>query len=646
MTKEPAHLYEFGPFRLEVKERLLLREGEPVPLTPRAFDVLAVLVREHGKLVTKDEFLKEIWPDSFVEETNLPQNVYLLRKALGDEEYTCPKFIETVTRHGYRFIAAVKEVTGGDAELILHQRTRAEIPIKQEQEEGIREAFVMSPGSLPLSSAPVPRAKIRSVAFVALGLLAMLAALSYFLSRNRNDAGSTPKSVAVLPFKAIGPEEGHLGLGMTDAIITKLSSLRQFTVMPTSAVFKYADGEHDPLVAGNSLGAEAILDGTVQRAGDGIRVTVRLIKVLDGESLWAETFDAKFTDIFSTQDAISERVALAMRYRLTAHDRQLLARQPTNNVEAYEAYVRGIYFWNKRSAEGLRQSIRYFEHAVGKDPDYASAFAGLSDSYALVGYLGYNEILPRREAYEKARETVRRALELDEGLAEAHTALGLVQAYYDGDFAGAEESLRHAVGLNPNYGTAHFRYSLLLLVLGRLDEARRAATKAQELDPLSASINTNLGYMLYLHRDFDKAEVSCRKALETEPDFFTPQYHLGLIFIQKGQHDEAIEVLRKAAQVRTVKYEALEAIGYALAVSGRKGEALGIISEMERAAVADKDVNFNIAVIHAGLGDFGRAFEYLGKLGGDLGLRVMILRFDPRLEKLRSNGEYARRFSG
>jgi DNA-binding winged helix-turn-helix (wHTH) protein/TolB-like protein/Flp pilus assembly protein TadD len=644
MTKEPSQLYEFGPFRLEVKERLLLKEGEPVPLTPRAFDVLAVLVREHGKLVTKDEFLKEIWPDSFVEETNLPQNVYLLRKALGDEEYTCPKYIETVPRHGYRFIAAVNEVTGGDAELIIHQRTRAELPIKQE--EGVRKAFVMSPGSLPLSSAPVSRARIRSIAFLALGLLAMLAALSYFLLRNRNDAGSTPKSVAVLPFKSIGAEEDHLGLGMTDAIITKLSSLRQFTVMPTSAVFKYADGEHDPLVAGNSLGAEAILDGTVQRAGDGIRVTVRLIKVLDGESLWAETFDAKFTDIFSTQDAISERVALAMRYRLTAHDRQLLARQPTNNVEAYEAYVRGIYFWNKRTAEGLRQSIRYFEHAVAKDPDYAPAFAGLSDCYALAGYLGYSEILPRREAYEKARETVRRALELDEGLAEAHTALGLVQAYYDEDFAGAEESLRHAVSLNPNYGTAHFRYSLLLLVLGRLDEARRAATKAQELDPLSASINTNLGYMLYLHRDFDKAEVSCRKALETEPDFFTPQYHLGLIYIQKGRHDEAIKVLRKAAQVRTVRFEALEAIGYALAVSGRKGEALGIISEMEKAAVADKDVNFNIAVIHAGLGDFGRAFEYLGKLGGDLGLRVMILRFDPRLEKLRSNGEYAQRFSG
>ena len=634
-------LYEFGPFRLDVKERLLLKDGEPVSLTPRSFDVLAVLVREHGKLVTKDEFLSEVWPDSFVEETNLPQNVYLLRKVLGDEEYTCPKFIETVTRHGYRFIADVKEISDGNAELMVHQRTSTEILLEQEQNEGVPKTLVTLPESVPL---PVPRPSTRRFAVLVLGFLATLAglvALSYLLLKDRNDTGSTPKSVAVLPFKSIGAEEDHVGLGMTDAIITRLSSLRQFTVMPTTAVFKYADGEHDPLVAGHALGADAILEGTVQCAGDGIRVTVRLIKVLDGEPLWAETFDEKFTNIFSTQDAISERVARAMRYKLTTRERQLLARQPTTNVEAYEAYVRGIYFWNKRTAEGLRQSIRYFEHAVAQDPNYALAYAGLSDSYSQVGYFGYDDILPRREAFEKARETVRRALELDGGVAEAHTALGMVKAYYDGDFLGAEESLRQAIDLNPSYGTAHFRYSLLLLVLGRVNEARRAAMKAQELDPLSALINTNLGYMLYLQRDFDKAEMFCRKALETEPDSFTAQYHLGLIYIQKNRHDEAMEVLQKAAQVRTIKYEALEAIGYALAVSGRKSEALDIISEMEKAAVADKDVYFNIAVIHAGLGDSDRASEYLSKMGGDLGLRVMILRFDPRLEKLRAGSEVA-----
>ena len=638
MTKEFVHLYEFGPFRLNVKERLLMKDGAPVALTPRTFDVLAVLVREHGKLVTKEEFLSEVWPDSFVEETNLPQNVYLLRKALGDEEYTSPKFIETVTRHGYRFIAAVNEVEDDDTELIIHQHTRAEILI--EQEDDVREAFVRSPGSPPLPSPPVPH-KIRNAALLALGLLAMVAAVSYFLLRVRNSAGSRPKSVAVLPFKAIGADEGHLGLGMTDTIITKLSSLRQFTVMPTSTVFRYADGEHDPLAAGNALGAEAILDGTVQRAGEGIRVTVRLIRVADGESLWAETFDEKFTNIFSTQDAISERVAQAMSYRLTTQERQLLAKQPTRNVEAYEAYVRGVYFWNKRSAEGLRQSIRYFEHAVARDPNYAPAFAGLADSYGVIGYLGDSEIMPPREAFEKARENARRALELDEGSAEAHTALAQVKAYYDNDFSGAEESLRNAVNLNPGYGTAHFRYALLLLVLGRLDDAHREATKAQALDPLSALINTTLGYILYVQRDFDKAEGSCRKALETEPDFPTAQYHLGLIYIQKGRYDEAIELLRKAGRVKGIRYEALEAIGYALAVSGRKSEALDIVTEMEKAAVADKDVYFNIAVIHTGLGDRDRAFEYIGKMGGDLGLRVIMLRFDPRLEKLRADGEYA-----
>lgn len=633
MTKEPVHLYEFGPFRLNVKERLLMKDGAPVALTPRTFDVLAVLVREHGKLVTKDEFLSEVWPDSFVEETNLPQNVYLLRKALGDEEYTAPKFIETVTRHGYRFIAAVKEVEFDDV--------TEQILIEQDQEDDVRDAFVRSPGSPALPSPPVHRHKIRNVALLALGLLAMVAAVSYFLLRVRSNAGSRPKSVAVLPFKAIGVDENHLGLGMTDTIITKLSSLRQFTVMPTSTVFRYADGEHDPLAAGHALGAEAILDGTVQRAGEEIRVSVRLIRVADGESLWAETFDEKFTNIFSTQDAISERVAQAMSYRLTTQERQLLARQPTSNVEAYEAYVRGVYFWNKRSAEGLRQSIRYFEHAVAKDPNYAPAFAGLADSYGVIGYLGDSEIMPQREAFEKARENARRALELDEGSAEAHTALAQVKAYYDKDFSGAEESLRNAVNLNPGYGTAHFRYALLLLVLGRVDDAHREATKAQELDPLSALINTTLGYILYLRRDFDKAEVSCRKALETEPDFPTAQYHLGLIYIQKDRYDEAIDLLRKAGRVKGIRYETLEAIGYALAVSGRKSEALDIVTEMEKAATADKDVYFNIAVIHTGLGDRNRAFEYIGKMGGDLGLRVIMLRFDPRLEKLRADGEYA-----
>lgn len=650
MFKQSKQLYEFGPFRLDVVERLFLKNEEPVALTPKAFETLVVLVERSGHLVEKDELLKEVWRDQFVEESNLSQNIYLLRKALG-EGANEHQYIETVPRRGYRFVADVKEVRCDDTpetDIILEQRTSARILISEEDEPDKESGAGLEEKSLP--AAMVARASGRPGALrlllTGLVVLACGAALLYFwwLKTAKPSAvgtGSSPGRVAVLPFKPLGAESGDelLGLGMADATIIKLSNLQQLPVLPTSAVFKYTGREHDPLAAGRELGVDAVLDGTVQHAGDRVRVTVQLISLREGRTLWSAKFDEQFTNIFAVQDSISEQVAQALALQLTADERKRLTKRYTENTQAYQSYLMGLYFWNKRTKDGLHEAIDYFQQAIEMDANYALAYAGLADSYHLIVYYGY-EPPPATEAYKRAKAAAARALELDEGLAEAHTAMAMIQANYEKDAAASEKSLKRALALNPSYATAHQRYAWVLLGSGRLDEAFQEMRRAQQLDPVSLTINAALGSMLNFARRYDEAITQLQKTLSMDQNFSLARYNLGLAYAHKGMFEEAVTEFHRAKELDPDSTDALEAIGYVYAVTGRRNEARRVVASLQETAKRREVSRYNIALIYAALGEKDQAFEWLEKAAADQSLQTIYLRFDPQLDVLKADPRF------
>ena len=648
MFKQSKQLYEFGPFRLDVAEHLFLKNEAPVALTPKAFEMLVVLVERSGHLVEKDELLKEVWRDQFVEESNLSQNIYLLRKALGEgpNEH---QYIETVPRRGYRFVADVKEVCadgdgGEETAIILEQRTSARILIQEESREEESAEVVQEPDAPALVANTNRRPYWTRVLLAGFVLLALGAALVYFwMSRGDvpSGAGSMAGSIAVLPFKPLGAESADelLGLGMADATISKLSNLQQMPVLPTSAIFKYTGREHDPLVVGRELNVDAVLDGTVQHANERVRVTVQLISLREGRTLWSARFDEQFTNIFAVQDSISEQVARALALQLTPDEKKQLTKRYTQNTEAYQSYLMGLYFWNKRTKDGLSKAIDHFQQAIERDANYALAYAGLADSYHLIVYYGY-QTSSQTEVYKKAKAAATKALELDETLAEAHTAMAMIQQNYERDAVASEKSLKRALALNPSYATAHQRYAWVLLGSGRLDEAISEMRRAQQLDPVSLTINAALGSMYNFARRYDEAVHQLQRTVMMDPNFSLARYNLGLAYAHKGMYEEATAEFQRSKELDPDSTDAMEALGYVYAVTGRKQEARKVLAELQLIAKQREVSRYNIALIYAALGQKEQAFEWLDKAAADRSLESIYLRFDPQLDVLKADPRF------
>src|SRR5581483_4954529 len=363
------------------------------------------------------------------------------------------------------------------------------------------------------------------------------------------------KTMAVLPLKVVSadPVDDYLGIGLTDVLITQIVRIPEILVRPTGAVQKYAETHAlDPLAAGRELRVEAVLDGTVQREADNLHVTVRLLRVRDGVALWSGKFNKKLIDLFAVQDSISQEAAKALVQNLSREDRKLLTQRHTDNTDAFRAYLKGRYFWNKRTPAGLKQSLSYFRQAIDLDPTYSSAYAGMADAYAL---LVWQEELPRKEFVGRASAAATKALEIDDTLAEPHATLGYVRFWFDWDFAGAESEFRRAVELNPDYATAHHWYGEFLGVMGRFDEGSKQLRLAQQIDPLSEIINADMGKILFLARPPDQAVGQLQKALELDPGFPLARLFLAMAYNQKGLADQAIAELDKYAnspQSRTI----------------------------------------------------------------------------------------------
>lgn len=645
MNEQKECLYEFESFRVDALKRQLARDGgEIVPLTSKAFEALLFLVRHRGETVSKDALMDALWADVAVEENNLTQQISTLRKALGEQTGNY-RFIITVPGRGYSFVAPVKEVFNIETEsdFLLQEYTHSSITIdvddNDQPAEIHRSAGEINRAATKRLQPVASRSRLSIFTFVGVLLILGIAASAWFFARSAAPSvNRTPKSVAVLPFKHLNSGDGDnfLGAGMSDTLIAKLGNIQSLNVRPTSQIIKYANQNTDAISAGRELKADAVLEGTIQRNGERVRVTVQMLDVETGKVLWGQSFDEKFSDIFSLQDAISADVAQVLQIKLSNEEQNGINRHSTENLEAYQAYLRGRYFWNKRDKESLNKGIEYFEQAVKLDPNYALAFSGIADSYLILNYYYLNET-SRDETLQKAKQAAQKALELDDALAEAHTSLAFIHFFFEDKSAStaesAEKEFKRAIVLNPNYATAHHWYSDFLAMKGREDEAMREIKLAVSLDPLSSIINTTLGERLFYARRYDEAISQLRQTIEMNDQFATAHYLLAMAYEQKGMFDEAMAEAQKARAL--TKLDDFDAVlAHLYAVSGKKAEAEKMLADL----INRRAHPHAVALVYAGLGDNDRAMQWLERL--DKTKSRWFLKSDPRLDALRSKPEF------
>jgi DNA-binding winged helix-turn-helix (wHTH) protein/TolB-like protein len=625
-------LYEFGPFQLDPPERLLLCDGQPVSLTPKAFDLLLALVDRSGHLVEKEELLRLVWSGSFIEEGNLAVTISLLRKALNDDRGH-HRYIETVSKRGYRFVAEVKRLD--DDALVVASANKPEAP----------------PAVHPqLSIPPAPQTwpeRSRRKLFVFLILAAVIVSLTIGLGLSHRgnlakSASATPMvgSLAVLPFHTLGTNspDKFLELGMADAVITKLANTGRITVRPTSAIQQYAGTHLSPQEIGREQGVDAVLDGRIQRDSDRVRLTVQLIRVRDGLQLWADTFDRKFTDVFALEDALADMAAQSVRLKLTGAETLKFTKRSTENPAAYEAYMKGRYFWNKRTDSGLKKGLDYFQQAIKLDPGFAEAYVGVADSYAT---LGLYAVLPPKEAFPAAKEAGTRALQMDDSLAAAHATLGFINFYYDWNASFAKNEFRRALAENPHYAMAHSWYGESLAAKGDYSEALAEAQSALQDDPLSMIVSSNAGWTFALAGQNNRAVETLKKAIEIDPAFPRTHFRLAELYEQRGEYALAIPEFEQAVQLSGGDPYYEGSLGHAYGASGNFGQARRVLQNLQSRPADQYVPPYAIALIHAGLGEKDQAFLWLQKAVEDRSTSMVFLRSDPELAGLRSDPRFA-----
>lgn len=613
-TTEIARFLDFGEFRLDRHERLLFHAGSPVPLPPKAIDLLIALTDEPGALRSKEALLARVWPDVVVEEANLTQNIFLLRKAL---DVSGSPHIETVPRRGYRFVGVTRTPPGG-----------AEAAVREE------------PSTPPPDPPPPTRFAVPAVVAVAVALALAIGAIAGW--RQTHPHGDAMRSIAVLPFQPADGTRGDrlLELGLADTLINKLSQISEIVVMPTHAVTPYLDGHADPLAAGRELGVDAVLEGNIQRAGHRIRCTVRLLRVADGNAVWADRYDEESDDVFGLEDRMADRVASALDLRLSPQQRTGLSKRYTNDSQAYGLYLQGHLAWERFDAESLEESVRYFEAALRRDPHYALAWGGLAKAYSVMGIYGP---LPPEQAFAKCREAALRALALDPMIPAAHTALAATGIFRDWSWTMAEEEVQRALDIDPA-SDAHTLRAYILEARGKPSEALAELRRERELDPLWYIPKNDYVLGLYYARRYDDAVREGLALLTIRPKNRLVRYVVGRALLQRGRMAEA-----RAQQEANVSafpdysYSVAE-LGALAALRGDYGAARARFAQTEALRAGDKGrrVNIALASAYAELGDADAAFR---ALDGSLRDRYPFLwqvRINPSFDAVRNDPRYAR----
>ena len=538
--------------------------------------------------------MEAVWPDSIVEENNLTQNVSKLRHVFG-EKPGAYRYIATVPGRGYRFIATVRAVAESTTPEAAEPTANCAAP----------EAAAV---------APAHRSWARPIAAVVLGLLFLISAILYVWDYGRSSRRNSPpppadKSIAILPFTNLSndPANAYFAEGVRDEILARLAKVSALKVISRTSTQNFQTSPKNVREVADQLGVRHVLEGSVQRSGEDVRVTVQLVHAASDTHLWADTYDRKLTDMFQVETDIAQRVAASLAATLTGSETRALQSQPTLNVEAHHAYLKGRFFWNKRSPEAFRQALGHFNQAIELDPAYAQAYAGLADACL---FLASDDVTAQQQLVERARAALQKALELDETLAEAHASLGLKAMNFDWEWTTAEQEYRRAIELNPNYATAHHWLGEFIAGLGRFDEGLRIIQRARELDPLSIIINTDIAKVYMMGHRYDEAIAQFRKALEMDPGFDVAHGLLALTYSLKGEHEAAFAEFRQMKDFsRNPLF--LSWLGNVYGAAGRNVEAEGILNQLRDLSPHTPVSPMSFALVYAGMGDKDKAFEWL-----------------------------------
>ena len=620
MTSKGTY-YEFGDFALDVGQQSLVRRdtGQTTLLTAKVLDTLVYFVEHAGETLDKDVLLRSIWPGAVVEENSLTQNVSTLRQLLGEARGE-NRYIATIPRRGYRFVAKV---------------TRRDAPPMSSIASGVAEAGV----PVPASAAPgAARRRMRLLGVGAAVLLAMITAIALFefATGSREAAPLAGQTLAILPFKPLLPAERNesLELGMTESLISSLSRHSPQAIAPLSSVRRYRGLDQDAIAAGRELGVDTVLDGSLQRRGDQLRVAVRLLRVADGRQLWAQSFDQDFTTIFDVQDIIAARVAQAISVRWVGSGSTRDAPY-TQDPEAYALYASGKFALSRQTEPSLLQAIDFFEQAIAKDPNYPLAYAGLADSYAFLGVFGMRA---PHEVFPRARRAVEKALSIDPDLAAAHSALGHIEMIYERDWDGAAREYQRALQLDPSLAVAYHRRGLLYAMQGDIDRALQINERAQQLEPLWLAPKGAAGNYLYFARRYDESIRLLEKVLALDERADNARAFLIRNLIVTGEYDRAIaEHDKRPLQMPGSNAHRAQA----LALSGRRAAAL---VELERVLKLSKErfvAAYDIALIYAALADTENTFLWLERAMEDRSTMISFLAQDPMFDAFHGDPRWA-----
>jgi len=604
----------FGDFELNFANGELRRNESLVRLQPQPAKVLMILVSRGGQIVTRQQLAEEVWgSETFVDfEQGLNYAIRQIRTALEDDA-DHPRFLETLPRRGYRFIAAIEQ-TGPISSVAKIEASITPATVHSRQKA----------------------VWLRLLAgLVAVVLIAL--ALRYRNTRSYEDTAKNNdiQSIAVLPLANLSadPNQEYFSDGLTDELITELTKTSNLRVISRTSVTGFKDSHKSSREIGSELQVDAIVEGTVERVADRVRIRAQLIHAKTDQHIWAESYDRDVSDLLGLEREVARDIAQQIGHRIAQGN----APVTKFSAAAHEDYLRGRYYWNKRSGAGIRKGIEYFQKAIDQEPRYALAYAGLADSYVMLANWGF---APPAESYLKAKDAALKALELDDQLAEAHTSLAYVNLLYDWDWQGSEKRFRQAIALNPNYASAHHFYSILLMASGRQPEAVAEIRRAQELDPLSLIVNDVVGWIYYEGRQYDQAIQQYNKTLEMDPNYAPALLDLGTAYLRKGDHRNALASFQKAISTGGENSVVLSNLAQAHALSGNRTEALNILKKLESSATETFVSSWDLSFIYAALGEKKKALDLLKTAAdGHVGW-VVRLGVDPAFENLRSEPEF------
>ena len=639
--------YLLRDYWLEPDKQRLSLEGQPIKLAKRPFEVLLFLIEHRDRFVSRAELLDRFWDGKDVYDDALRKCVGTIRNALKDQSDQ-PFFVETRWGIGYRYIGPIEQqLVQDDTAIIEIQKTRG-MTIRIEEEEFEDETEISRK-----PAAHFANSRVRTLPFLspysrfsyALPLVSVaLAAMALIGYRYHHGVSATERphtqirSIAVLPLRNLSgdPASEYFSDGLTENLINTLARIEGLKVISRGSTFAFHGKELDPQEAREKLGVGALLEGSVLKSGENVRVDVRLVSTEDGHVLWASnTYDRPLGDIFTIQDEIARNAAAGLRLELSGADERRLASRYTDNVEAYQEILRGWYFWSQRTPSGLKKAIEAYQRATEKDPHCALAYAGLAGSYAMsVWYIPVES----KAAMRKAKAAAIKAVETDPNLSEAHLAMSHVLGY-EWNWTGAQQEMERARELDPNFSSYGYAYNLLLSA-NKPDEAVRWIKRSEELDPLSSLVSANVGQILYYARRYDEAIEQCRRTLELDPNYAMAHTYLGQAYIQKRMYREAIEELQKAIVLSELNPEIVAILGYAYAAAGDRKKAEEVISELIEASKHRQVASYPIAEIYAELDRRDEAFAWLERAYREHAVHLVSIKVEPTFDSLRSDPRY------